>query len=177
LKNLHDEGWSFEEIARIACRGAEYIRQYIRLVENGEDRLIQGVEQGVIPITFAILVAQSDDTGIQNVLMDAFDQGIVNCENFAKARAIISARADGRKRRGGGKKEYTVATLKTEITDATSAKDSYVREVQGKERRLLTLLDGIATLWQDAELLQILKEESLDQRPTLSGTYGVKANS
>src|SRR5580700_8819309 len=49
------------------------------LVEHGEDRLIQGVEQSVFPISFALLVAHSDDTGIQNVLMDAFDQGIVNC--------------------------------------------------------------------------------------------------
>lgn len=175
LKNLRDEGWSFEEIARIACRSAEYIRQYIRLVENGEDRLIQGVEQGVFPITFAILVAQSDDGGIQSVLMDAFDQGIVNCENFAKARGIIQARSDGRKR-CGARKEYTVAALKTDIVDATNAKDSYVREVQGKERRLFTLLDGLAALWQDAELLAILKGESLDARPALSGSYCLKSS-
>src|SRR5918998_1231520 len=49
----------YERIAKVACRTAEYIRQYVRLVENGEERLIQGVEQGVFPISFAILVAQS----------------------------------------------------------------------------------------------------------------------
>lgn len=81
----------------------------IRLVENGEDRLIQGVEQGVFPISFAILVAQSDETGIQNVLMDAFDQGIVNCENFARARTIINSRSDRRKKgEREAKSAYTV---------------------------------------------------------------------
>src|SRR5271155_28094 len=40
LKRLRDEGWDFEWIARVACRSAEYVRQYIRLVENGEERLI-----------------------------------------------------------------------------------------------------------------------------------------
>src|SRR5271169_6528518 len=99
LKSLRDEGWNYEEIAKLACHSVEYIRQYIRLVENGEERLIQGVEQEVFPISFAILVAQSDDVGIQNVLMDAFDQGIVNGSNFAKARAIINARTDRRKRK------------------------------------------------------------------------------
>ena len=116
LKNLHDEGWSFEDIAKIACRTTEYIRQFIRLIENGEDRLIQGVEQEVFPISFAVLVAKSDDARIQNVLMDAFDQGIVNSNNFAKARSIITARTERRKRKGGdmaagggvGANHYTV---------------------------------------------------------------------
>jgi ParB family transcriptional regulator, chromosome partitioning protein len=175
LKNLHDEGWDYERIAQVACRTAEYIRQYIRLVENGEERLIQGVEQGVFSISFAILVAQSEDADIQNVLMDAFDQGIVNCQNFAKARAIINARLDGRKRKGrrGGAGEYTVATLTSDIASATEAKDSYVREVQGKEGRLFTLLDCIATLWKDGALVQLLQAEGLGQRPELAGTYNL----
>lgn len=177
LKNLHDEGWKVDEIAKIACRTVDYIRQYIRLVENGEDRLIHGVEQSIFPISFAILVAQSDDVAIQNVLMDAFDQGIVNCENFAKARAIINSRHEGRKRRNGTKRDYTVASLKTDIAEATQAKDSYVREVQGKEVRLFALLDGLATLFRDQDLLQLLREESLDKQPSLTGTYNVTSAS
>ena len=76
LKNLYDEGWTYEQIAQVACRTHEYIRQYIQLVEKGEERLIQGVEQKVFPMSFAFLVASSDDAAIQNVLMDAFDRGI-----------------------------------------------------------------------------------------------------
>ena len=176
LKNLHDEGWDYDRIAKVACRTAEYIRQFIRLVENGEERLIQGVEQEVFPISFAILVAQTEDAGIQNVLMDAFDQGIVNCQNFARARTIINARTDQRKRqgtRGGGAGDYTVAALTSDIASATQAKDSYVREAQGKESRLFMMLDGIATLWRDQELLALLEAESLGQRPDLAGTYNV----
>jgi ParB family chromosome partitioning protein len=173
LKNLHDEGWTYEQIAKIACHTAEYIKQYIHLVENGEERLIQGVEQGIFSISFAILVAQADDAGIQNVLMDAFDQGIVNSQNFARARAIINARMDHRKKKGsrGGMENYTVAALTTDIANATQAKESYVREAQGKETRLFILLDGIAALWQDAALIDLLKTEGLSQRPELAGVY------
>jgi ParB family chromosome partitioning protein len=173
LKKLHDEGWDYDRIAQVACRSPEYIRQYIRLVENGEERLIQGVEQAVFPISFAILVASTDEAGIQNVLMDAFDQGIVNCENFARARMIINARIDQRKRTRGQRKtsEYTVATLTSDIGDATQAKDSYVREAQAKEGRLFMLLDGVGTLWKDLTLLELLRGEGLGQRPELAGTY------
>jgi ParB family chromosome partitioning protein len=177
LKNLHDEGWDYDRIAQVACRSAEYIRQYIRLVENGEERLIQGLEQGVFPISFAVLVAQSDDSGIQNVLMDAFDQGIVNCENFARARSIINARLDQRKRKGNhrGVNGYSVATLTSDIATTTRAKNSYVREVQGKESRLFLLLDSVGELWQDAVLQEILRTEGLSHRPELMGTYSPKS--
>ncbi len=173
LKNLRDEGWDYERIATVACRSQEYIRQYIRLVENGEERLIQGVEQDVFPISFAVLVAQADDASIQNVLMDAFDQGIVNSSNFAKARTIIHARMDSRKRKNGTTAEYTVAALTQDIASTTQAKDSFVREAQGKESRLFTLLDGLAALWQDGEFMDLLKGEQLDKRPELSGTYNM----
>jgi len=175
LKNLHDERWEYEQIAKVACRSEEYVRQYIRLVENGEERLIHGVEQGIFPISFAILVAQSDDASIQNVLMDAFDQGIVNCQNFAKARAIIAARTDHRKRRGsrGAAPEYTVASLTNDIVNTTQAKDSFVREAQSKEGRLFMLLEGLTTLWQDAGLLELLRAEGLAERPQLAGTYNL----
>lgn len=178
LKNLRDEGWEYEQIARVACRSVEYIRQYIRLVENGEERLIQGVEQDVFPISFAILVAQADDASIQNVLMDAFDQGIVNSQNFARARAIIGSRMDRRRRRDrhGPASDYTVATLTSDIANATQSKDSYVHEVQGKEGRLFMLLDGVAALWKDTDLLELLKAEGLGQRPELAGTYSVAAS-
>ncbi len=175
LKTLHDEGWTHEKIAQVACRSVEYVRQYIRLVENGEERLIQGVEQDIFPIYFAILVAQADDASIQNVLMDAFDQGIVNCQNFAKARAIINARSDHRKRRGDRAPEYTVASLTDDIVNTTQAKDSFVREAQAKEGRLFGLLDGLATLWQDAALLELLQAEGVGERPELAGKYNVAA--
>ena len=109
--------------------------------------------------------------------MDAFDQGIVNSQNFARARAIINARMDHRKRKGspGGTGDYTVATLTSDIANATHAKDSYVREAQGKETRLFILLDGMAALWQDSVLMDLLKTAGLSQRPELAGTYNVPA--
>ncbi len=78
LKRLRDEGWDFKQIAQVACKQEKFIRDYIRLVERGEDRLIQGVEQGIFPIKFATLVAFSEDSQLQNILMDAFDEGLVS---------------------------------------------------------------------------------------------------
>jgi ParB family transcriptional regulator, chromosome partitioning protein len=174
LKQLHDEGWDYARIGTICCCSPEYVRQYIGLVEKGEDRLIQGVEQGVFSISFAILVAQSDDASIQNVLMDAFDQGIVNCQNFARARRIIGARLERASQgNGAGKKNragLTVTMLKKDISELTKAKDSFVREAESKENRFLTLLTAINALWHDEAFVRLVTEEQVADRPELVGT-------
>ena len=84
---------------------------------------------------------------------------------------------DQRKRKGGHRRasEYTVATLTSDIGDATQAKNSYVREAQAKEGRLFMLLDGVGTLWKDLTLLELLRGEGLGQRPELAGTYNAAA--
>jgi ParB family chromosome partitioning protein len=175
LAALKDEGWSDARIARVACRSEEYVRGVIGLAKNGEDRLVRGVEQGLFPISFAVLVAQSDEANIQNVLMDAFDQSIVGCQNFAKIRAIINARIKGRSRKANGAAaaSYTLTTLTNDISATTHEKDSFAREAQGKESRLFLLLDGLAALTKDADWMQIAQEEGLAVRPKLTGTYNV----
>ncbi len=170
LKRLYDEGWDFKQIARIACKSEHYIRDYIRLVEQGEERLIHGVEQGVFPIKFAIQVATTDDGQLQNVLMDAFDDGLVTTNNFAQARQIITSRARSSKNKTLPAK-YTVTQLRQDIADATKVKTSYVREAKAKENRFMTLLSGLNGLWKEEEFVQILREAKLFERPELAGDF------
>ena len=170
LKRLRDEGWSHKQIARIACKSESYIRQYICLVEQGEERLIDGVEKGVFPIAFAVLVASAEDAELQNILMDAFDDGLVTTNNFALARKIITARSKDHKQQRP-EKPYTVDQLKQDIAEVTKIKTSYIREAKTKENRFMTLLSEINLLWRDEEFRQLLREESLFERPTLSGDF------
>lgn len=176
IKQLHDEGWDYNKIGRIACKSAEYIRQYIRLIEQGEERLIHGVEQGVFPISFALQVAYSDSTQLQHLLMDAFDQGIVTTNNFAQARKIITQHAKQHKKKPGSNKDFTVDELKQNIAEATKKKASFVRQAECKENRFLTLLSGINPLWRSESVVELLKKESLHNRPDLMGDFLYEVN-
>lgn len=171
IRQLHDEGWSFEKIGRVACKSPEYIRQYIRLIEQGEERLIHGVEQGVFPITFALQVAFSESSQLQHLLMDAFDQGIVTTNNFAQARKLISQQAKQHKKRPDTSKQYTVSELKQDIAEATKRKASFVKQAESKENRFLTLLSGINALWREAAVVDLLRQEGLNKRPELMGDF------
>jgi ParB family transcriptional regulator, chromosome partitioning protein len=170
LKRLHDEGLEYKQIARIACKTEEYIRSYIRLVEQGEERLIQGVESGIFPIKFAIQVASTEDSQIQGVLMDAFAEGLVTTMNFAQARRIIAARAKTSKR-SAASRDYTVGQLQHDIAETTRVKTSFVREAKSKENRFMTLLTGMNTLFNDAALIELLVKQKLDKRPALAGDF------
>jgi ParB family chromosome partitioning protein len=176
LKRLHDEGWDYQQVARVACKNEHYIRDFIRLVEQGEERLILGVEQGIFPIKFAMRVSTAENGQIQNVLMDAFDEGIVTTGNFAQARRIIMARARSTKERKTASEQYTVDQLKQDIAETTKAKVSYVREAKSKESRFVTLLDGINLLWRDPALVAILQEEKLFDRPALAGDFSYESS-
>jgi ParB family transcriptional regulator, chromosome partitioning protein len=176
LKRLHDEGWDYSTIARVACKSEQYIRAYIRLVEQGEDRLIHGVEHGIFPIKLATQVATAENGQIQHVLMDAFDEGVVTTINFARARRIIMTRARGAKDKKKSPEQYTVDQLKQDIATATKTKTSYVREAKGKESRFLTLLTEINTLWRDTEFVSILREENLCDRPRLAGDFAYESS-
>jgi len=170
LKRLQDEGWDTKRIALIACKSERYIQDLIRLVGQGEERLIEGVERDVFPMQFALQIVTTDDAQMQNVLMDAFDEGIVTTKNFAQARRIIVGRSRAHKKQVAAKK-YTVDQLKQDITDVTKEKASYVREAKTKENRFMTLLSGINAIWKDTAFVNMLGEEKLAERPQLLGDF------
>ena len=124
----------------------------------------------MFPIKFAIQVATTEDSQIQNILMDAFDDGVVTTLNFGQARRIIAARSKQAKR-SGPDKGYTVGQLKQDIAETTRVKTSYVREAKSKESRFMTLLSGVNTLFQDAALVALLRKRKLDRRPELIGDF------
>lgn len=176
MKRMHDGGLSFAAISRFVGKNQTYVSDYIRLVEQGENRLIEGVEQNLFSMSFAIQVAQSDDATIQNVLMDAFDDGMVNCNTVTRVRKILELRLNRgkspRKQPRADTEGYTVKDLTREITKATKDKEDFVRESSRKENRLLTLLMSMSTLLESTDFLALLKANELHTPPKLAGEYG-----
>lgn len=177
LKRMKDEKMPIKEIVRIAGKTETYVVDYIRLVELGEERLIRGVEQKLFPMSFATIIAKSSSAEIQNVLMDAFDSGLVSSANAVKVRNMIEQRLKGvkkqPKRQNAGESVYSLKDLKRDIDRITQEKESFVKQVSEKENRLLTLLDVLNTLRKDSIFLKLLKEENMAEQPELVGAYNL----
>ena len=176
VKRMRDAGFTLTQISTIVGKCESYIRDYIHLVEKGEERLIQGVEQGLFSIAFAIQVARADDAAIQHILMDAFDSGMINSANIPSVRRVIELRLNrGREpEKRTHPPAYTLKQLKIDISRVTKEKTSFVNESARKENRLLALLDGLNALWQDEEFVTLATEQGLGNWPALKGKYGAE---
>lgn len=177
MKRMHDAGLSCMEIGTIVGKHHTYVSDYVKLVEQGEQRLIEGVERGLFTMSFAVHVAQSDDPTIQNLLMDAFDEQIVNAPSVPRVRKLLELRLNRGKsphaRPRGEIAKYTIKDLTQDIAKLTKEKEDYVRETTRKENRLLGLLMGTSTLLADADFWALLKTIDL-ALPQLSGKYGIE---
>jgi ParB family chromosome partitioning protein len=175
LKEMHDYGVTLKELAAITGRSEEYMMHYIRLVEQGEERLIKGVEDGVFSLSFAMNVSQSTNRSIQHLLMDAFDNGMVNCKNLPRVRAIIEDRLEKGKALGGKKAAtpYTVERLKNDIRKITREKEAFVYEAGQRENRLMQMLMTLQRLRKDPTFTGLLKAAGLADGPQLKGEYAV----
>lgn len=175
LKEMRDYGMSWEELAAITGKSDSYVRGYIQLVEQGEERLVQGVEDGVFSLNFAMNVAQSTDRSIQHLLMDAFDNGIVNSNNLPRVRRIIEDRLEKGKTLGSRKTAapYTVGALKRDIRNITREKEAFVYEAGQRENRLMRILVMLERLKQDEGFATLLKTTGLAEGPKLKGDYSV----
>jgi ParB family chromosome partitioning protein len=176
LKRMKDCNLPLEQIAKIAGKSESYVREYIQLVELGEDRLIKGVEARLFPMSFATNVARSSSKTVQTVLMDAFDAGLINSGNSARVRRLIEDRVRHGVHKPGSvtardSSSYNLKTLREDISKSTEEKEGFVREATVRENRLFALLDSLNTLWKDEALSVILKKEGMAERPELLGEY------
>jgi ParB family chromosome partitioning protein len=174
MKRLKDGGMEPSEISRIVGKSPSQIAGLITLVERGEDRLLEGVERGQLPLTFALAVARSEGAETQQLLIDAFDQGLLSWMNLRTIRKIIKDRRLGPPAAGHGTPQgapYTVEDLRRDIVETTRKKNSFVRESSLKEARLLSLVEGLKELRGDDSLMDLVRSEGLAEMPALEGTY------
>jgi ParB family chromosome partitioning protein len=180
VKRMYDSGLTFAQLSSITGNSETYVRDYVRLVEQGEKKLIEGVEAGLFPISFAMQVARSDSSMVQTILMNAFDEGVVNSRNLPAVRRVIESRTRHRQESEGVRRsvsgvrnDYTLKQLKADITKITREKAAFVDEASVKENRLLVLLDGLSTLWSDEELSTLVASEGIGPIPAMKGVYNV----
>lgn len=175
LKEMRDYGMTWEQLSSITGRCVNYLQDYVRLVGQGEERLIKGVEDGTFPLSFAMSVAVSADRSIQHLLMDAFDSGIVNSNNLSRVRKIIEDRLEKGKELNAKKPAapYTVDRLKSDIRTMTRQKEAFVFEAGQRESRLMRLLVTLKDLHRDEAFAKLLAANGLAQMPELKGEYSV----
>ncbi len=152
IKYLKSQGYADDAIAAKTNLGKDYIRGIIRLLEQGEEYLVNAVEKGRIPLYQALNIASEDDTAIQKALAEAYESGALSGKKLVDAQKIISRRKHYGKSLSSPHREHT----KVSAEDLIAAYEKGAKE----KKRLLAQSNYIKEIldYSSAALRQLLKD-------------------
>lgn len=129
IKYLKSQGYADDAIAAKTNLGKDYIRGIIRLLEEGEEYLVNAVEKGRIPLYQALNIASEDDAAVQTALTEAYESGALTGKKLVVLQKIISRR----KHYGKGLSAPSREKAKVSAEDLIAAYENGARE----KKRLL----------------------------------------
>ncbi len=92
VKYLKEQGYEDNDIAAKTNLGKEYIRDILRLLNQGEEYLVSAVEKGRIPLYQALIITTDDDVAVQRALAEAYESGALTGKKILAVQKIISRR-------------------------------------------------------------------------------------
>jgi ParB family chromosome partitioning protein len=171
IGHLKDRGYTHAEIARKTDLHTGYVRAILQLLAKGEERLLQAVEKGQLPVNVAITIATSDDTAVQRALQEAYEKNDLRGKALIRARRLIEARrakgktSHGGRRRAVDRHDVTASDLvKTYHAEAMKQR-LVIQKAKISETRLLFAVAAVKQLFRDENFLTLLRAEGLDTLP------------
>lgn len=170
LYNLHDKGASVEKLSKITNRSTSFIVQYLRLMKNGEERLIKAVEENRLPISIAARIAGAPDEQVQDILMEAIEQKLMSGNDVNKVRKLIEARMAGKKKlkrkdkkKEDSKIEITVSLneLKKDFRTTIKKQEEYIQKCKRLENTVSLLQGFIEALLKDSSFKDLIITEGI----------------
>jgi ParB family chromosome partitioning protein len=170
IGKLKEHGYSFAEIAKKIDLEPTYVRGILHLLAKGEEKLLQAVEKGQIPVSIAMTIASSDDKSVQRALTEAYESNDLRGKALTRARTLIEKRRNQGKRIRGGKRKapadpVSVETLLRTYQQETVRQKVVVQKSKITESRLRFAVSAIKQLVRDDHFVTLLRAECLDTMP------------
>lgn len=168
---MHEQGNSTEDIARKTGMTESYLQGILKLLKHGEERVLDAVLHGRLPITIAVSIAGLDDEGSQRLLHEAYERKEMKQVTLSRFRRLLEMRksfgADYSKdSRARARRRTTSAdTLILAYKRETQRQHLMVRKAKATERRLLALSAAFKALLADENFATLLRAEKMDTLP------------
>ena len=178
---MRTRGYSDAAIAEKIGVTPSWVGMIATLLEKGEEKLVNAVDSGLIPLSLAVIIARSDDAGIQQALADAYADGKIRGKNVEVVRRLLERR---RKRsaphsptlaRGPHARRLTPEHLVQVFRKEADRQRLIAKKADFVQSRLLFVVQALKELRQDRAFSTLLRSEQLDTMPRaldarLSGT-------
>lgn len=173
---MQAQGYDSTAIAEITGLTPEYARHVLAMLQKGEERLLEGVLRGEIPISLAIRIADIPDAEMQKVLIDAHAKKELNAKSFEAFKRILDYRKNfGRTSasRGVGRPDNpdvshlrpTADNLIAAYKRETQRLRLVVKKARHCEARLLSLAAAFKVLLADEHFTTLLRAEQMETMP------------
>jgi ParB family chromosome partitioning protein len=170
IEGLKRRRYDDAEIAAKTGLSIEYVKGVIRLLENGEHRLLRGVESGHVPVSIAVQIAEADDTEVQDVLRQAYEEKQLRGRKFMAAKRLI----EQRQRRGKGLKIGTPRKRERPLSsnalirayrEDVDRKRVLIRKATATRNRLIFITEALRKLFSEDNFVTLLRAEGLETLP------------
>jgi ParB family chromosome partitioning protein len=166
---LRDRGYSVTEIAAKTDFSDEYVSAISYLLDHGEERLLAGIERGVIPTSVAMEIARAKDGDIQEALAEAYETKAIPGNQILAIRRIIELRNVHGKEMSGPparlrtqpRRRVTADTLVRAYRKETERQKLLVKKATVSQSRLLFVINALRRLFADESFVTLLRAEGL----------------
>ena len=170
IEILRKRGYDADTIIHKTGLSPKYVKDIVFLLDQGEERLIEGVQRGAIPLTTALEIARAkdDDESLGEMLQEAYENGQLNRRQIIETKRLVE------KRQAYGPGSPDPAQIKPP-TSSYSLVRTYQREVERQRKmvlkaehahqRLLLVVQGLKKLFADEHFVNLLRAEGLDTLP------------
>ena len=165
ISELAKKGYTDEQIGAKIGYVATYVRDIRRLLEAGEERLLNSVAAGRIPIHAAIHIAGADDEQVKQVLTEAREKYGLTIRQLKELKRQIERRQRyGKTNRGGTRTDrsrgsITAASAIRTLKDEAERQKRMIKRADLTHARLRFIVEGLRLLLDDEHFVTLLRAE------------------
>ena len=167
---MKDQGHGDAEIARKTGLCEAYVHDILGFMRAGEERLLEAVLNGRIPVTIATKIAELSDEQSQSLLVEAYERKEMNQKTLTAFKRIVEQRrylgkAYGQHQREGGPRRTSADSLVLAYRQETQRQKLMVKKAKLCESRLLSTSAAFRVLVRDEDYVNLLRAEKMDTMP------------
>lgn len=170
IGRMRDRGDRPLDIARKTGLSASHVSNVLRLIDQGEERLLAQVESGKLPMYVAIDIAEAPGDE-QKILQEAYESGDLRGPKLISAKRMLESRRTNGKSFGqrsheaAKKKPSSVKDLMEEYTRITGHKRRAIEKAEAVENNNNLITETMYVLLQDENFRNLLRAEGLTKMP------------
>jgi len=175
VRRLKKEGYRNATIAEKLGLGKTYLDGIIHLLGHGEDRLVEQVAAGIIPLNVAITIATAGEADVQRAMSEAYEKGELRGSKLITVQRLVARRAAAQRGLPSAPAPAgrpSSKDLAREYELHTQRQRTLVKRAAIVHERLGLLGVAFQQLLADDQFVALLKDQKLDAVPEHLASIG-----